>query len=101
MRSSHAETAARPTKGAKMVDTREATQLPSTAPLDLERLRYPAEPSRLAMAVVCVACALTVVVVWLVIIDLSSLILGVAVLVIAGVLLWAALQLGRLRPAIR
>jgi len=97
MRSSHAETAARPTKGAKMVDTREATQLPSTAPLDLERLRYPAEPSRLAMAVVCVACALTVVVVWLVIIDLSSLILGVAVLVIAGVLLWAALQLGRLR----
>ena len=80
-----------------MVDTRESTELPSAEPLDLESLRYPAEPSRLAMAVVCVACALTVVVVWLVIIDLSSLIFGVVVLVIAGVLLWAALQLGRLR----
>ncbi len=42
--------------------------LPST----MERLRYPAEPSRLAMAVVCVACALAVVVVWLAIIDVSA-----------------------------
>jgi hypothetical protein len=80
-----------------MVDTRGVANLSSAAPLDLESLRYPTEPSRLAMAVVCVACALAVVVVWLVVIDLPSLIFGVVGLVIVGFLLWAALQLGRLR----
>jgi hypothetical protein len=60
-------------------------------------MRYPAEPSRLAMAAVCVACALAVVVLWLARIDLPYLIAGVLAFVIAGISIWLILQFRRLR----
>ena len=71
-----------------------ATQ-PSRAPLEMARLRYPAEPSRLAMAVVCVACALVVFVVWLALINFSLLVFGGFALVIAGFSIWALWQFSR------
>lgn len=81
-----------------MLQTIETTDThPSRAPLEMERLRYPAEPSRLAMAAVCVACALVVVVVWLARIDFTYLVYGGVGLVIAAVLLWATLQFYRVR----
>ena len=71
-----------------------ATQ-PSRAPLEMERLRYPAEPSRLAMAVVCVACALVVFVVWLAVSNFALLVFGGIGLVIAGFSIWALWQFSR------
>ena len=71
-----------------------ATHSPG-APLEMQRLRYPAEPSRLAMAVVCVACALVVFVVWVAVIDFTLLVFGGIGLVIFGFTIWALWQFSR------
>ncbi|GGI45812.1 hypothetical protein BCL57_001548 [Agromyces flavus] len=68
---------------------------PSRAPLEMARLRYPAEPSRLAMAVVSVASALVVFVAWLAVSDLSLLFAGGIALVVGGFFIWVAWQFGR------
>lgn len=75
--------------------TETATRHPSMAPLEMARLRYPAEPSRLAMAVVSVASVLVVFVAWLAVNDLALLFVGGISLVVAGFLLWVAWQFGR------
>ena len=75
--------------------TEPARTQPSRAPLEMERLRYPAEPSRLAMAVICVACALVVFVVWLAVGNFSLLVFGGIGLLILGFSIWALWQFSR------
>ena len=69
----------------------------SPLPLDIDAVRHPAEPSRFAMAVTCVAAVLIALVVWLIVVDVSLLVY--AVLVLVGLLLglWVAVQFWRLR----
>ncbi|MDK1361966.1 hypothetical protein QNO00_17080 [Arthrobacter sp. zg-Y1219] len=67
------------------------------APIELKNLRYPAEPSRLALAVVSVGCAFLVAIVWLMATDLPSLILAGFVLVTFLFALWVVTQFVRFR----
>ena len=80
-----------------MLDTHVAAGDSSARPIDLATVRHPAEPSRLAMAVVCVSCALIVVVVWAAVINLLALIYSVLGLVLVLLLIWLLVQLSRLR----
>ncbi len=65
--------------------------------LDIRELRYPTEPSRFVLAVVCAVSGLLVVAVWIAQLDLPALLAALVVLAIGLSLLWVTLQIHRVR----
>jgi len=66
-------------------------------PLDVHAVRFPAEPSRFVMAVVCVGAVFAALVVLLIIVDVSMLVYAALALVLLLVSVWVGIQFWRLR----